>query len=77
MCLIFPPFVGKSIFGNITGYASITGDLDNVSVTGSITSPEIIYDGAHFNSINAGFTIKDHVLALENASIGMGMVLLL
>ena len=65
----FSTFVGKSIFGNITGYASITGDLDNVSVTGSITSPEIIYDGAHFNSINAGFTIKDHVLALENASI--------
>ena len=68
----FSTFVGKSIFGNITGYASITGDLDNVSVTGSITSPEIIYDGAHFNSINAGFTIKDHVLALENASIGDG-----
>jgi len=68
----FSTFVGKSIFGNITGYASITGDLDNVSVTGSITSPEIIYDGAHFNSINAGFTINDHVLALENASIGDG-----
>ena len=68
----FSTFVGKSIFGNITGYASITGDLDNVSVTGSITSPEIIYDGAHFNSINACFTIKDHVLALENASIGDG-----
>lgn len=68
----FSTFVGKSIFGNITGYASITGDLDNVSVMGSITSPEIIYDGAHFNSINAGFTIKDHVLALENASIGDG-----
>ena len=68
----FSTFVGKSIFGNITGYASITGDLDNVSVMGSITSPEIIYDGAHFNSINACFTIKDHVLALENASIGDG-----
>ena len=68
----FSTFVGKSISGNITGYASITGDLDNVSVTGSITSPEIIYDGAHFNSINAGFTIQNHILELTDTSIGDG-----
>lgn len=68
----FSSLVGNSISGNITGHASITGNLDNPSVTGSITSPEIIYDGAHFNSINAGFTIQNHILELTDTSIGDG-----
>lgn len=68
----FSSLVGNSISGNITGHASITGNLDNPSVTGSITSPEIIYDGAHFNSINAGFTIHNHILELTDTSIGDG-----
>ena len=41
-------------------------------MNGNITSPEIVYGGAHFNSINAGFTIKDHVLELTDTSIGDG-----
>ena len=68
----FSSLVGNSISGNITGHTSITGNLDNPSVTGSITSPEIIYDGAHFNSINAGFTIQNHILELTDTSIGDG-----
>ena len=68
----FSSLVGNSISGNITGHASITGNLDNPSVTGSVTSPEIVYSGAHFNSINAGFTIKNHILELTNTSIGDG-----
>ncbi len=68
----FSSLVGNSVSGNITGHASITGNLDNPSVTGSVTSPEIVYSGAHFNSINAGFTIKNHILELTNTSIGDG-----
>ena len=68
----FSSLVGNSISGNITGHASITGNLDNPSVTGSVTSPEIVYGGAHFNSINAGFTIKNHILELTDTSIGDG-----
>ena len=68
----FSSLVGNSISGNITGHASITGNLDNPSVTGSVTSPEIVYSGAHFNSINAGFTIKNHILELTDTSIGDG-----
>ena len=68
----FSSLVGTSISGNITGYASVTGNLDNPSVTGSVTSPEIVYGGAHFNSINAGFTIQNHILELTDTSIGDG-----
>ena len=68
----FSSVAGESLSGAITGYASITGSLDNMSVTGNMTSPEILYGGAHFNSINAGFTIKNHILELTNTSIGDG-----
>ena len=68
----FSSLVGDSISGNITGYATVAGSLDNLLVNGNITSPEIVYGGAHFNSINAGFMIKDHVLELTDTSIGDG-----
>ena len=68
----FNGFIGNGLAGTLTGHALVTGDIDNVSVEGRITSPEIIYNGSRLNSINAGFTIKDHVLDLQDASIGDG-----
>lgn len=68
----FSSFIGDNVSGNVTGYATVTGSFDSPSVLGSIASPEIIYGGARFNSINASFTIKDHILELTNTSIGDG-----
>ena len=51
----FPSLVGTSISGNITSHASITGNLDNPSVTGVLQALRSSMMGLTLIPINAGF----------------------